>query len=131
MAPEWILRVSLGVTYVYSGWSLINHPSSWIWAITSLPEVIQKIITGLFGGIPFYLRIQGAVELLFALIFFSWFIPKKAVAYATAIMACEMLSIILLSGIDGVTFRDIGLLGGALALLAILCDGFVPDEKPV
>ena len=114
---EWFLRLGLAGTYLYSGYDLFMHPSAWHWAIRPLPEFIQGIINSF--GIDQYLRIQGASELFFALLFLLWFLPRPIVRIVTLLAALEMASILLFVGIGGDTFRDIGLLGAALALAAI------------
>ena len=67
-------------------------------------------------GIDRYLQMQGWVEVVFALVFFAWFLPKLFVQIVAVLVAAEMAVILLLVGVSGDTFRDIGLLGGAIAL---------------
>ena len=118
LSPEWILRISLSLMYLYSGFDLFFHPKSWYWAIRPLPQFIQNMINDF--GLDLFLKTQGIIELGFAVVLLLWFLPRilpKIVALFTAI---EMAAILILVGIDGVTFRDIGLLGGAFALYVIL-----------
>ena len=67
-------------------------------------------------GIDRYLQMQGGLELVFAFIFVAWFLPKLLVRIVAIMVAAEMAVILLLVGVSGDTFRDIGLLGGAIAL---------------
>ncbi|HEY4479433.1 MAG TPA: hypothetical protein VI981_03715, partial [Candidatus Paceibacterota bacterium] len=67
-----------------------------------------------------YLRAQGAVELIFVVVLLAWFIPRKYVFAVASLIFVEMLSILILVGIKGDTFRDIGLVGAALALMVLL-----------
>lgn len=117
--PEWALRLGFGFLFLYSGLDLIRHPSGWYWALRPLPAVIQNLINTTIG-IDQYLRMQGIAELVFAAVFFSWFMPKWMVKIAALLAGLEMAAILLLVGISGDTFRDIGLLGGTLALFFIL-----------
>ena len=108
------LRLGLGFMYLYSGYDIFMHPTAWKWAVTQLPDAIEAPIK-MFGVIEF-LRIQGATEILLGLIFLAWFLPRPFVRLAALISAVEMAAILLLVGIDTVTFRDIGLVGAGLAL---------------
>lgn len=116
--PEWILRISLAAMYVYSGLDLMGHPKSWHWAIRPLPNFIQEIIN--YFGIDLFLQTQGFVELIFAIVLVLWFLPKVFIMTVTALIAIEMALILILVGVDGVTFRDIGLLGASLSLYVII-----------
>ena len=100
--------------FCYSGLDLIQHPTGWYWAVRPLPDFFQTLINAI--GINRYLQIQGVVELMFAFAFFAWFLPKKILKIAALLTTLEMAGILLLVGINGETFRDIGLLGGAVAL---------------
>lgn len=120
--PEWVLRLGFGCMFLYSGIDLIRHPTGWYWAVRPLPWAVQSIINNQIG-IDQYLRAQGAIELLFALVFFAWFAPRWIVLVVSILVALEMGVILLLVGVIGDTFRDIGLLGGAIALVAFLLLG--------
>ena len=62
---------------------------------------------------------QGVSELVFTAVFLMWFMPRWIVKIVAALVAVEMAAILLLVGLSGDTFRDIGLLGAALALFFI------------
>ena len=51
-----------------------------------------------------------------AAVFLAWFLPRGAIRIASGLAALEIAGILLFTGIDLITFRDIGLLGAALAL---------------
>ncbi len=111
---EWALRLSLGAMYLYSGIDIVRHPNAWTWAIRSLPDFVNQIITDF--GVEKFLYIQGATEIIFGVILVLWFMPKKIIKYTGLLSAIEMTTIVLLVGVDAVTFRDIGLIGSGLAL---------------
>ena len=113
--PEWALRLGFGFMFLYSGIDLIRYPTGWYWAVRPLPWAIQNIINTQIG-LDRYLQIQGGVELLFAFVFFAWFLPRFMLKAVSVLVAIEMAAILLLVGIIGDSFRDIGLLGGAIAL---------------
>lgn len=118
--PIFVLRVTLGLMYLYSGIDIVRHPTGWYWAIRPLPAFLQYIINNQIG-INNYLLMQGIGEILLALVFFAWFLPSVIVQLAGLFSTIEMIAILFLVGIDAVTFRDIGLVGAgaALAILAV------------
>jgi hypothetical protein len=111
LTPEFFLRLGLGLTYAYSGYDILVHPTAWIWAIRALPIAIEPLVI---------LQVQGVVELALAFLLLAWFVPKKFVKATALVVALEMFLIIFLVGLDAITFRDLGLLGAALALLVSL-----------
>ncbi|TSC78948.1 MAG: hypothetical protein G01um101429_624 [Parcubacteria group bacterium Gr01-1014_29] len=114
---EWSLRLGLAAMFGYSGVDILLHPTAWHWAVRGLPAMVQDIINAV--GFDTYLRLQGASELLFALVFLLWFWPRltRVVALLAAI---EMAAILLMVGVDSITFRDFGPLGAAVALFFLL-----------
>lgn len=115
-SPEWPLRLGLGLMYVYSGISLLRQPLDWQ---GFLPMWFSDAVVR-FLPLATYLAIQGAGELVLAAAFLAWFLPRGLVRIAAGLAALEMLGILVLTGIDLITFRDVGLLGGALALFILL-----------
>ena len=120
--PEWSLRLGLGVMYLYSGFDLMKNPTGWHWALPYwLSQFIEKLV-----AIDNYLRFQGFVEILLALIFLAWFLRPKLVFWAALVSALELLGILVLAFAPFreanflITFRDIGLLGASLALVAVM-----------
>ena len=64
-----------------------------------------------------YLRLQGIGEVMIAIGLFGWFFPRWCVRLASTLLTVEMTLILLCTGVDAVTFRNIGLVGAALSLL--------------
>ena len=120
--PEWALRLGIGVMYLYSGQDLIRSPRAWIWA---LPYWLRQMISGVIS-VDVYLRIQGGVEIIMALVFFAWFLKPTLVKWIALLSTLEMAGILVLAFLPWsennflITFRDIGLLGGSLALFLLL-----------
>ncbi len=114
ISPEWSLRIGFAAMYIYSGTDLIRNPHNWTWAV---PGWFNGIISRILP-IDTYLRFQGAGELIFALVFLAWFLSPKIVSWVALLGAAEMAGILFLGagGIDATTFRDLGLLGGLIAL---------------
>ena len=63
--PVWILRLSLGFSYLYSGYDLLVHPTGWYWAVRGLPQFAQAMINNSVG-VDIFLQSQGVVELMIA-----------------------------------------------------------------
>lgn len=123
ITPEWALRAGLGAMYVYSGIDIIRHPTAWHWAVRPLLKWFPTSIQASFGlpeVMNRYLLSQGIVELVLAFILLAWFLPKFWVRWVALITTLEFAGILLLIPIDAITFRDIGLLGGGLALWLLL-----------
>ncbi len=110
----WSLRLGLGVMFLYSGIDIILHPTAWYWAVRGLPLFIQNIINTV--GIDTYLKLQGASELILAIAFLAWFLPRWITRIAALAATVEMAAILLLVGVDFITFRDFGLVGAGAAL---------------
>lgn len=113
--PEWALRLGLGLMYLYSGFDLFYYPHHWYGFV---PQWFSRGVSQV-ASIDLYLRLQGVGEFLIGLLFLAWFSGKWGVRTASVLAALEMAVILLFVGIDPITFRDIGLLGAALAILVI------------
>lgn len=113
--PAWPLRLGLGLMYLYSGFDLFYHPEYWEGFLPAWMERGLLQIT----SVDAYLRMQGLGEFIIGLLFLVWFSGKWGVRAASILAALEMALILLLVGVDRITFRDIGLLGAALAILII------------
>ncbi len=118
LKPEWALRLGLGAMYLYSGYDFIANPQHWYGFV---PQWFSRaIVPAVFPSIDTYLRFQGAGEFLLGFLFLAWFLPRSVLKLAAAAAALEMALILYFVGIDPITFRDIGLLGAALALFVVI-----------
>ena len=102
----WFLRIGLAATFLWSGIDMIRHPEIWQ---GFLPEFFAQILP---FSIAHYLLLQGIAEIAIGLSFLSGLLLR----WFSLAAALELLGIIALVGIDAVTFRDLGLLGGVLAI---------------
>lgn len=122
ISTEWALRMGFGVMYLYSGTDLMTHPTAWYWA---LPLWLKNAISAVMP-LSTYIRFQGALEIILALALLAWFLKPAIVKWVALMSTLEMAAILLLSLVPfsasnfSITFRDIGLLGGALALFVIV-----------
>lgn len=117
---EWSLRLGLAAMFCYSGIDILIYPTAWYWAVRGLPLFMQNSINAI--GIDTYLMLQGASEVFFALVFLLWMWPRLTRVVAL-LAAAEMALILLMVGVDAVTFRDFGPLGAAVALFFLLRNG--------
>jgi len=113
--PLWPLRLGLGLMYMYSGYHLFYFPSSWTWAI---PRWLIPAITSAVS-LETFVRAEGIVEFAVALLLLAWFSGAWGVRIAALFSTLQMAAILLLTGIDLITFRDIGVIGGSAALVIL------------
>ncbi|KKS38356.1 MAG: hypothetical protein UV01_C0004G0158 [Parcubacteria group bacterium GW2011_GWA2_42_14] len=125
LKPEWILRLGLGLMYLYSGFDLIMNPKGWTWALPWWYKQMVMVVMPIDG----YLRFQGALELLMAFLLLSFFFPKKVAIAVAAVSSLEILFILLFAPQFSITFRDIGVLGASLALFLILLKTKIEAES--
>jgi hypothetical protein len=118
--PECSLRLGLGTMFLYSGFHMFNNPNSWTWAIPSWFRKMVEVGTGI--PIESYLKMQAVSEVILALALLAWFLPRRIMRWFAALATIELAGILVLgeTGIDAITFRDLGALGAALALTLIL-----------
>lgn len=101
------LEISLGVTFLYTGYFILKDTKRWTeyikpWAANLLPtsrETAMKV-TGLYD------LFQGV-----------WLLSGLSPTYAAVFAAIHMITVLVVAGIDDVTYRDVGILGASLALL--------------
>ena len=117
ISAEWWLRLGMGGTYLYSGIEIMRAPTSWIWAV---PTWFTDMVTPIMP-ITTFMRVQAATEILIALCFLAWFLKPGILKWVALLGTLEMAGILFLgkTGIDAITFRDIGLLGALMALVVI------------
>lgn len=116
LKPELVLRLSLALTYFYSGFNLIISPASWT---EFVPRWLETFLANLNFPLSAFLQIQGGGEILLALILIAWFASRRLVFGAALLSTIEMASILVFSGINLITFRDIGLLGVSSGILLL------------
>ncbi|MBI2640348.1 MAG: hypothetical protein HYW91_00465 [Candidatus Sungbacteria bacterium] len=113
--PEWPLRLGLGLMYIYSGFSLFSEPIYWVGFV---PGWFDGLIANIMP-VELFLRVQGVGEFFVGLLFLAWFGGIWGTRIASILSSLSLAAIIVFVGVDLVTFRDVGLLGAAVALLVI------------
>lgn len=107
------LRIGCAFVNLYAGFYLVTDPARYHKFVPNWLNAISESV----ASVDTYLRIQGVGEILIAMTLLCWFMPKWAVRLAASTLALEMTLILLFIGVDSVTFRNVGLLGAALALV--------------
>jgi uncharacterized membrane protein YphA (DoxX/SURF4 family) len=110
---EWPLRLGCGFVNLYSGFFLLTDPIRYYKYVPGWLSHVANAVTSLDA----YLRLQGIGEMMIAICLLGWFFPRWCVRVAAMLFTVQMTVILIFAGVDGVTFRNIGLVGAALALL--------------
>lgn len=118
--PEWILRLTLGLMFLYSGSNLFYRPSDWY---GFAPQWFSDFWSS-FASFDIYLRLQGIGEFIIGLLLLAWFGGKWGVKIGSLLATIEVGLILLLTGVDLITFRDLGVFGAAFTLLVL---SFFPE----
>jgi len=114
VSTEWPIRVGCGCVNLYSGFFLLTDPQRYYKYVPGWLDSFANLIASL----DTYLRFQGIGEVLIALGLLGWFLPRWCVRIAAILLTAEMTLILLFVGVDAVTFRNMGLVGAALALVS-------------
>lgn len=101
-----ILRTGLGITFLWIGIMIWQHPEAWAgyirpWAANLIPLPIIQTMRG-----TAILDIVIGAMLLVS--WWSWL--------AALVGALHLITVLIVSGITDITVRDIGLLAGSIAL---------------
>lgn len=108
-----ILRVGLAITFLWIGLLILKNPEAWggyisPWASALLPVPIIQVMIG---------------TALFDIVIGFLLLIDFAMPIASFLAAFHLVVVLLVSGINAVTVRDVGLFSGALAL-------FMQSQKP-
>jgi len=102
-----VLRIGLSITFIWVGYMIITAPLVWgsyisSWVLPFIPiELTQFMITtGIFDIIVGF-----------------GFLFNRTVFWSSVFGAIHLAGILIVSGINEATVRDIGLLGGTVSLL--------------
>lgn len=101
---KFLLRAGLAFTFAYAGLASLMDPDAWIGYV---PDFVENFLSR-----ETFLLLHGVFELLLALAILIKFKPR----YTFALASLDILGILFFSGIDAVTFRDVGLFFTAFAL---------------
>ncbi len=101
-----ILRIGLGITFLWVGILIFQNPEAWggyisPWALELLPMPIKEIMLG-----TAFLDMALGVLLL----------SNSFVWIASLVASLHLVSVLMASGINEGTVRDIAILAGAISL---------------
>ncbi|MFA4845228.1 MAG: hypothetical protein WC654_01580 [Patescibacteria group bacterium] len=104
-----VLRVTLGITFIWVSVMIFQEPVFWSgfidpWAASLIPIDLETMM-----------KITAGLDLLIGLLL----IADKWTWMVSLIASVHLLTILIGSGIDTITVRDIGLFGAAAALTII------------
>lgn len=105
-----IIRLGLGITFVWIGVLILQNPESWgtgflrPWAQDLLPVSIADFMRAAAG---------------FDIIVGVWLIAGRAVWIAALLGSFHLVGVLLVSGINAITVRDVGLLSASAGLVAL------------
>lgn len=107
ITPYYILRIGLAVTFLWIGFLILKNPEAWggylqPWAVELLPIPLAQAMMGTA-------ILDIAIGAFLLINFLPWL--------AALVGAVHLVVIMITSGITDITVRDIGLLGGTLALM--------------
>lgn len=108
ISPIMLLRLGLGLVFLYAGLHALIDPLSWIGFV---PQWVGRIMPP-----ATFLTIHSIFELALgaALLIF-----ERALPATSLLAALDLAAILLLYGVDDATFRDFGLVMMALALFLL------------
>lgn len=101
-----ILRIALGITFMWIGILIIQNPEAWggyiqPWAAKLLPLPIKEMMVG-----------TGVLDIVIGFLI----VTNILTWLAGLVGAIHLVIVLITSGIDAITVRDIGLLGAAVAV---------------
>jgi len=102
----YILRIGLAITFLWIGVLILQDPTGWgayiqPWAVSLLPVSVEAVMYG-----------AGILDLLLGVLLLA-----GVLTWLGAVVGVVHLAIILIvSGVNAITVRDIGLIGALLAL---------------
>ncbi len=102
-----ILRVGLGITFLWIGILILKNPSDWVdyinlWAANLSPISLEKIMI---------------VNAIFNIFIGFLFLIDYLILPVSILASLNLIIILMVSGITEITVRDIAILSGLIALL--------------
>ena len=110
-----ILRIGLGISFIYTSYFILKSEDHWAdgikpWAKRLLPVAPERFM----ASVAVYDLMQGL-----------WLISGWYLWIAAAIATLHLIQVLIGAGINDSTYRDIGLMGAALAVFLLSAPEFV------
>lgn len=104
-----VLRIALGITFMWIGILIVQDPEAWggyiqPWAAKLLPLPLKEMMVG-----------TGVLDIVIGFLI----VTNILTWLAAGIGAIHLVIVLITSGINSITVRDIGLLGAAVAVSLI------------
>lgn len=101
-----VLRVLLGVTFIFAGYFIYKDPAGWLnlmlpWTKRFLPKNTNRMMLGVA---------------LFDVLLGIWLLTPLLTWLAALFAVLHLLQVFLIVGVSKVTYRNIGLLGAGIFL---------------
>ena len=101
-----VLRIGVGITFLWIGVLILQRPEAWgglmqSWAANLLPISLKWVMIG-----------SGILDVLIGVLLMANIFTRSAAKTATL----HLILILIVTGINAITVRDIGLIGATLAL---------------
>ncbi|TAL49264.1 DoxX family membrane protein [Patescibacteria group bacterium] len=115
-----ILRIGLAIVFIWIGISILKNPEAWgaflkPWALALLPIPLKEAMLG---------------TAILDLVIGGLLLSNTLIWLAALLGSIHLLVVLITSGIDDVTVRDIGLLAATLALfIEFLPDRLIPKTE--
>ncbi len=108
------LRFGLGVMFFYSGYQTVSDPMIRSDLFKDIPEYLDVVIN--YVPLEVWFRLLGILELVIAVIFLAWFLPKRTAFWAGLAGVLDLILILGVFGLSESTMAYVGALGAALAV---------------
>lgn len=102
-----ILRLSLGVTFLFTGYFILKHTKEWTGFIKPWAEKLLPVSKESAMKTTAYYDLFNGLWLLSGI--FTW--------WAALFAALHMIQVLVIAGVDDTTYRDIAILGASIALM--------------
>ncbi len=102
-----LIAFGLGLTFIYAGVDALANPVNWIGYVPQWSTFIMPR--------EYLLATHAIIELFLGVMLMARLYPH----ITSLIVACDLAIILLVSGVDTVTFRDFGLLMATIALFTL------------
>ncbi|MEX0910318.1 MAG: hypothetical protein WDZ73_01015 [Candidatus Paceibacterota bacterium] len=107
------LRFGLGVMFFYSGYTTVAEPMIRSDLFQGLPRALDVILNVV--PLEVWFRLLGILELVIAVLFLAWFLPKKTVFWAGLVAIVDVALLLTVFGLSYDTMPYVGILGGVIA----------------
>lgn len=103
-----LLRLGLAFVFLYAAISSFVAPENWIGFIP--------------GWVPFDPEFLLKMHAVFEILLASWLLWGAKIKWAAWLSALSLFAILVGTGLDEITFRDVGLMSSAVALAMLDID---------